>query len=653
MIIKTNKKKYNTLIINKKRIDFLCLFLCIFSSFTFAQQNKRSEKLFEEAKNYYSSNKNEEAINICNQILKKDTGFFHADLLLSEIYKDRDSTTLEIKHLKHAQYNSKNALINFRLGESYYKLENYSTALKYYTKYSQANLTEDRKKKTDKRIKSCTFAIKSINHPCKFNPEPLNKNINTNSDEYWPTPTLDGAHLIFTRLLNNNSQFQEDFYIADINSDSQKVIPITDINTPENEGAQTISADSRLLFFTACNRTDGFGSCDIYFSRMINGKWTTPCNAGEPLNTSSWEGQPSLSSDKHWLYFSSNRSGGKGRKDIWRIRLKGFSKEGMPQWEKPENMGTINTEGDELSPFIHANNHNLYFASDGQIGMGGFDLFSSSITSSGKIDTFKNIGYPINTINDEIGLTINAAGNTAYFASTRNSETGMDIFSFELSNDMRPTPVTYIQAFVSNKETHTPLQANIELINLKDTTESTDSEKADKNGQILLALPLGSNYAFNVSENGYLFYSQSILLADKKSITNPLIVNIQLEPVKTGAETNLYNIYFETDSFTLLPESHPELNKLVSFLKKNSNLIIEVQGHTDSSGNLNKNMELSKRRAQSVVNYLTAHQISINRLKAKGYGATKPVATNSTPEGRQQNRRTTIKITDFLNTTTK
>jgi outer membrane protein OmpA-like peptidoglycan-associated protein len=182
------------------------------------------------------------------------------------------------------------------------------------------------------------------------------------------------------------------------------------------------------------------------------------------------------------------------------------------------------------------------------------------------------------------------------------------------------------------------------LVNLSAGSKNHRTEKADENGEILLCLPLNSNYAFNVSEPGYLFYSQSIQLAGSNSIQNPFIFNIQLEPVKIGAEMNLYNIYFETDSFRILPESEPELIKLVSFLHNNSDLGVEIQGHTDNTGRPENNLSLSEQRAKSVVQYLILKEISPNRLTAKGYGAARPVAPNDTWEGRKLNRRTTVKI---------
>jgi outer membrane protein OmpA-like peptidoglycan-associated protein len=424
----------------------------------------------------------------------------------------------------------------------------------------------------------------------------------------------------------------------------ERATPLSEVNTPENEGAQTLSADSKILFFTACNRTDGMGSCDIYFSRFVKGKWTQPQNAGAGLNTRFWEGQPSFSSDNKFLYFSSSRSGGKGKKDIWRIEFLGFSDDGLPKWSEASNLEVLNTSGNEISPFIHANNKNFYFASDTHVGMGGFDLFQAFIDELGGVHELKNMGYPINTHKDDMGLTISSIGDMAYFSSAREADKGLDIFSFNLTTGLRPQPVSYVKAKVSNKANGEVVAANIELVNLNSSIAKPRQETADENGEIMLALPLGRNYAFNVSEPGFLFYSQSFLLADENSLAEPFHLNIELEPIEVGAQMQLHNIYFQTDSYTILSESEPELQTLVAFLKNNHELKVEIQGHTDSSGNAEDNMVLSKQRAKSVVDYLVENGVELSRLSHLGFGDTVPISSNETADGRRLNRRTTIKI---------
>ncbi len=639
--------KKNKIIISWNFV-FTLLILLLANMTIPAQTSKKVEKWFDEAKTQHSMMNYTEAVALCNKILKDQPDFVDAHLLLADAYDQLDSTKLEIAHLKKAGSINSNPLITFRLGEAYYKNGNYSEALNSYEQYSlNKNIPEKRQFLLASKIASCKFAIQSIKNPVEFDPQSVGDGVNTENDEYWPTPSLDGKTLVFTRLVKGeNQRAREDFYVAEKDSDSwTSAQPIVEVNTDDNEGAQTLSADSKILFFTACNRPDGFGSCDIYFSRFVNGRWTNPANAGAPLNTASWEGQPSLSSDNHFLYFSSNRSGGFGKKDIWRAEFEGFSDSGMPIFKEPKNLGNvINTAGDEISPFIHANNRNFYFASDTHVGMGGLDLFTAEIDELGNIENLKNMGYPINTQKDELGLTISSIGETAYFSSARNSDTGLDIFSFNLSRGLRPTPVSYVKAKITDKNTHSPVPASIDLVNLSSQSSRDRFEIADEEGEIMLCLPLSRNYSFNVSEPGYLFYSQSILLKDETTLVDPYILDIQLEPIAIGAKMELYNIYFETDSFAILPESEPELQKLVSFLKNNGALKVEIQGHTDNTGTPARNEELSELRAKSVVDYLVRNEIPQNRLQHKGYGQTEPVATNDTEAGKRLNRRTTIKI---------
>jgi Tol biopolymer transport system component len=239
-------------------------------------------------------------------------------------------------------------------------------------------------------------------------------NINTKDDEYWPSITADGLTLMFTRqprLAENKEVFetvQEDFYISYYQNNLwQKAVNAgAPLNTNQNEGAQTLSSNGKYMFFTACNRPGGMGSCDIYFSAFNEGKWTEPFNIGPPENTKYWESQPSVSADGKLLIFSSNRPGGVGGKDLWLSKL---NEQNL--WSIPVNLGTtINTVGDEMSPFIHFDGKTLYFSSDGRVGMGGFDLFMTTMKDDSTWTEPINLGYPINTYNDEMGLIIESNG---------------------------------------------------------------------------------------------------------------------------------------------------------------------------------------------------------------------------------------------------
>jgi len=613
-----------------------------------AQPSRRIERWFDEARQHFSRQEYSLAIERSEQILEHNADFLDARLFLADIYFEMKDSPNEILHLKKALEISDMPLIRRRLGDALFATANYAKALEYYQSYLNiAALSSEGKAAIERKMENCRFAIRAMETPVDFRPERLPNTVNSPFNDYWPSLSIDQQQLVITRLIQQpGSQPQEDFYISEYGPDGwQEAKPLNEINTPENEGAQSLSADGKLLFFTACNRSGGMGSCDIYYSVRNNGRWETPVNAGKPLNTSYWEAQPSISSDGRFLYFSSNRPGGKGNKDLWRAECLGFDPNGRLKWREPENLGdSINTPGNETSPFVHAGNANFFFASDYHTGMGGFDLFMSYIVNDSVFTRPRNLGFPINTVNDEQGLHISADGLTAFFSSARDSLSKLDIYSFKLDESIRPKPATYVKATVTNSDTNEPVQASVQLVNLAVPGEIGRIENTDKQGELLVCLPTGTSYSFSVSKGGYLFYSNTFDLQNPRQIYNPYELEIALIPVKAGVEMDLHNIYFETDSFRILPQSEPELRKLVDFLTENPVLEVEVQGHTDNTGMAENNRKLSEKRAQSVVGFLVSRGIDQERLQWAGYGEENPVATNETEEGRRLNRRTTIKI---------
>jgi outer membrane protein OmpA-like peptidoglycan-associated protein len=359
------------------------------------------------------------------------------------------------------------------------------------------------------------------------------------------------------------------------------------------------------------------------------------------INTAAWETQPSISADGTTLYFVSNRPGGIGNADIWVSK-----KDKDDSWGAPVNLREpVNTPQDEMSPFIHPDGNTLYFASKGHPGLGGSDLFLSRLNAAGKWQEPVNLGYPINSYADEIGLLVNPAGETAYISSTQKGGFGgFDIYYFTLPTEFRPSPVTYVRGIVTDAENDMPLAANFELINLETAQTEIKETSSPDNGSFLLCLKPGKDYGLNVSKPRYLFYSQHFALTEIKEAGNPFIINIKLQKIKSGSTTILNNIFFNTDSYALLDRSKSELERLVAFLKLNPTIKIKVSGHTDNQGDDNLNMKLSENRAKAVVNYLISAGISPDRLTYIGYGETTPIDTNQTLEGRAKNRRTEFKI---------
>jgi outer membrane protein OmpA-like peptidoglycan-associated protein len=275
--------------------------------------------------------------------------------------------------------------------------------------------------------------------------------------------------------------------------------------------------------------------------------------------------------------------------------------------------------------------------------MGGFDLYLSRMKLDSTFSVPENLGYPINTYNDELGLIIDATGQNAYFSSVRNEKFGKDIFNFLLYESARPDPVSYFRGKVFDRETMKLLKSDYELVNLK-SGQVVSSGPTDASGNFLVCLPVGYNYGLNVNRTGYLFYSDNFMLESVHSATKPYIKRVLLNPIKVGETMQLTNIFFGFDSVELKYESVTELNKLSKLLLDNPDIIIEVAGFTDSIGTQNYNISLSERRARTVVKYLIDKGIEPDRLKIHAYGAALPIGTNITDEGRKLNRRTEVRI---------
>jgi outer membrane protein OmpA-like peptidoglycan-associated protein len=314
------------------------------------------------------------------------------------------------------------------------------------------------------------------------------------------------------------------------------------------------------------------------------------------------------------------------------------------RWSEAENLGAaINTPGDEQSPFIHADNETLYFTSNGLPGYGDEDLFVVRKKAEGKWSPPTNLGFPINTIHREGTLFIAADAKTAYYASDRSdSKGGLDIYSFELREDIRPSKTLWVKGKVFDQKTSVGLPSAVELIDLN-TKQTVSKVQTDEKGNYLITLPVGKDYAFNVNRKGYLFYSDNFLLSGKAPDAT-YEKDIPLQPLEVNASVVLKNIFFDFNKFDLKPASEVELDKLVQLLTENPAVRILISGHTDNVGNTADNLKLSTNRAKAVMNFLVQKGIDAKRLSFKGQGATQPIAENTTEEGRATNRRTEVKI---------
>jgi len=618
----------------------------------YTTSSKKAIRYFETALQDYQKMEYAEAITDLKEALRNDEKFSEAWLLMADIYSETGDKQQVIESLDNALKWNPDLFPPawFNLGKNCFSVGNYVKARQSLGKFitypvQNASFT----KKAAFLLQCCDFAIHAMEHPVPFNPVNLGDSINTSLDEYWPSLSADEQSLVYTVLVARDpdrpvgpGNQQEDFYCSlfHINHWAKGKNMGKPLNTPDNEGAQTLTPDGRTMYFTACNRPDGRGQCDIYMSKRTADGWTLPVNLGDPVNTAASEKQPSISPDGNTLYFVSSRPGGLGGLDIW-----SSSRKEDGTWENPIDLGdSINTPANEQSPFIHSDNVTLYFSSDGRIGMGGFDIYMSRKKKDGHWSKAENLGYPINTWKDETGLIVNAEGDQAYFASNRELGKGNDIYRFDLYPGARPTSVSYMKGKVRDAESGKPLDAHFQLIDIQTGDLISEAASDRRSGEFLAILPFGHEFALNVSRSGYLFYSDHLILTDTFSRSKPYLVDILLNPIKKGEKVILKNIFFETDSWKLKEESMVEIGKLLDFMRDNQDVVIEISGHTDNTGTTKHNLTLSQNRAGIVGEYITSHGIPASRIVTVGYGESQPIAPNDTDAGRALNRRTEFKI---------
>ncbi len=641
--------------LNRFTTFLLLILLALPATAQYSTDSKKAIKSYEKAQEQFRLRNDADAEELVCKALKKDDQFIEAWYMLAQIYLDKG------KGAKAAEYFLKGLEVDPSSNpDGYLKVAEVEFAVgEYYKAKEHIDLWEtfgiiDKMSVARARIlgKNAEFAIHAVENPVPFNPESLGKSINSPLSEYWPSLSIDEKTLFFTVKGPMNPELppeplseQEDFYYAKKEGDVwlQRKSLGPPVNTNKNEGAQSITADGKYIYFTACNRSDGHGRmCDLYYSKIENGRWSKPVNLGNQVNTRYSEKHPAISADGRTLFFTSNKPGGFGDYDIWASQLVDG------QWNTPVNMGdSINSPGIEQSPFIHPDQHSLYFSSDGWMGMGQGDLFISRLKADRSWSKPENLGYPINTHNEEIGMIVNAMGDRAYFSSNRREGTDIDIFAFDLPMEVRPIPVSYMTGRVYDSRNMKGMQATFQLIDLESGDVVMEANSNDGEGDYLIILPSQAAYAFNVSQPGYLFYSDHFQMTQEYSNLDPFVKNIPLEPIKSGKLVVLNNVFYDTDSYTLKKQSTVELDKIHEFLLLNSKVKVEISGHTDNTGTIGYNAELSEKRAGEVVKYLVNKGISADRLEAKGYGASQPVDTNDTEEGKAKNRRTELKIIDI------
>lgn len=632
-----------------KCLLFTLLVLVISHSYLFGQEVKESKatKYHQKALQYYHASAYKEALEELGKALKADGNYIESWLLAGDVQALQGENSKAIESYQMAIKIDSNFFVPayYILANLYFQEERYAESIACYQKYLKyPGISDVEKYKSTRRLNTASFRMDALMHPVPFEPVNLGPEVNTAGYEFVNYISPDRLRLFYTRRMTEGDRLDEQFFYSINRADTSWSASIDlgpPINTEGDEGAMALSPDGQLLFYSACNRPDGYGSCDLYVSRLQGDKWGDPVNLGPVVNSPAWESQPSFSSDGRTLYFVSNRPGGIGNSDIW---ISTLSDDG--NWSTPINAGNIiNTPDAERGPFIHPDGTTLYFSSNGHIGMGQGDIFYS-VMKDGEWSKPVNLGYPINSKDDEVTMIVDNEGKVAYYSSAKEKGFGLqDIYAFNLPENVRPAKVSYMKGLIYDSITKAPLEARFNLINLSTGGSIVASTSNPADGSFLLCIPSGHSYALNVEKKGYLFYSAHFEMKEAGDYINPFHKDIPLKPLREGESIVLSNIFFETDSFNLLPESTTELDQLVKLLTKNSRLHIQISGHTDNVGTDDYNRVLSEMRARSVYNYLVAAGIDRNRLTYKGYGRSKPAAANESPEGRALNRRTEMMVT--------
>ncbi len=623
----------------------------------YSVENKRAVKSYENAINAFDGRNSELALKLLDEALDREPEFIEAFLLKFEIFADaRDAEGAE-EALRSALKINDAYFPNawYFLGFIQLQQGRYAEAEASLSRFTGfRNVSPEMKSRAESAKATCAFAQRAMEKPVAFDPKNMGEAVNSEHPEYYPCLTADGRTLLYTRLVRDPEAFRgknEDFFVS-VRKDGEWLpsMPLAEINTPFNEGAPTISADGRVLIFTACEimgdygpGRKGYGSCDLFIAYRRGDRWTRPENMGQPVNSKFWETQPSLSADGKTLYYVRGRQTRSGIRDQ-DIYVTKQNEDGT--WTKPEPLPpTVNTPGKEESVMIHPDGETLYFASDGHLGMGGMDLFVSRKDENGHWQKPENLGYPINTHNDENSLHVGPDGEIALFASDRpGGFGGLDLYSFTLPKAVRPVPVTYAEGIVVDDLSGKPVEASLELFDVDGIDETWGFASDPVDGTFLIALPTGRTYGLSVKAPGYLYHSEQFELR-RQAAGEAYAIEVRLKKPVEGSAIVLRNVFFDTDKDVVQSRSAGELQTLAAFMSENPELRIRISGHTDDRGDEAYNLDLSKRRAEAVRAYLAdIFSVPAERIETKGYGASKPVASNDTAEGRAKNRRTEFEV---------
>jgi outer membrane protein OmpA-like peptidoglycan-associated protein len=539
------------------------------------------------------------------------------------------------------------------LAKAYHLTYHFDSAIVYYKKFlAVLDSVKDKPaiKETNREIQMCLTGKELVASPVKMTVMNLGDSINSPYADYSPVVSGDESEIIFTSRRfgdkDYTGQYFENIYLA-YSKDGQwgKAFNIgPPINVPGKHAATVgLSPDGQTIYIY---RDDGNGDGNIYTTHLNGTMWSAPEKLDDNVDSKYWEPSASVSADGQQLFFTSNRPGGFGGRDIYMSKL-------LPngQWGKAQNLGPkINTEYEEDAPYIHPDGKTLYFSSTGHNTMGGFDIFASTLDSNGHWGDPVNIGYPVNTPGDDIFYFPTTDGKGAYYSSFKDGGQGeKDIYRITFPEKKAESITVYRGVIKSAVDSTTP--QNIEII----VTDNATGEQIgvyhpnSATGKYLIILPGGKNYNITYNAESYLFHSENLDVRDSTSYS---VIDraVDLNPLKIGERIILRNIFFPSGKAQLAPESKGELQRLYDIMTKYKGITVEISGHTDAQGSDAINIPLSQRRAESVVKYLINMGVDSSRFVPKGYGPNMPIAKNKNAdgswnrEGMRLNRRIEFKI---------
>ena len=598
-----------------------------------------------------------------------EVNFFYAqDRIKTLIYEDKSFAPTEKYWLSIIrtcpQYHSDPY---YFLGFIYYEQEKYDSCTKYIKKFIDF-YDEDEKKfakdydgklaQAKQMYKYAKVYNELFKHPVPFDPQPV-EGVCTTMPEYLPIISPDDQWMLFTRKMpipkrkdiSWDMDGEKEYFMKTERKngkfDEGKPM-LSPFNSGANEGGASLSIDNKHIYFTICKDEGGAQlNCDVYYSEHLGSDWSEIKKIPGINDGIYWDSQPTIAADGKTLYFASDRKGGLGGSDIY-VTVR----DETGRWSVPQNLGkTINTSGNEKSPFMHSDSQTLYFSSDGLPGLGGYDIFFTRKNEKGEWMEPKNIGYPINDVSNDLGFFVSTDGNLGYFATdskakVKNRGAGKyDIYSFELYKEARPDKVALYAGSLKDEKGNRMEGGKVEIL------DATTKQKIDVvtdsvfgTYAAVINLKKTQDILITVKKDNYAFTSQLVNIKDT-TFKKPVKVDFDMKQIEMNQTYPLNNIYYETSSVDLRSESMIVLEKFVEFLKENPSVKIEIHGHTDNVGDDKSNMALSSDRAYTVLELLQKMGVSKEQTVGfKGFGKTNPVVSNDTEEGRAKNRRTEFVI---------